>query len=340
MNEYGALFNIAKSNVTDQIQQLVNDFPLKSPDSVPDIAAILTNFGGVLSLVSGLGGSELQQTLTGTVGGIFSQVGGLVDTASDDDTTETALYTRSSAVYTAVYDSISQALINIFEDGDLSTWPSSLTNGDYVHKIANFFDGRFMYQLQGSDETQIEKVLNQNLLATLAGTALLAANYYILKGAHTTSDCADVTSGVLIDGYCYTLEYPGAGWSVSEQNDFSDQIANDDLKKLTETYFVTLEDLYSNSYECQNSTGGYGGTMVVDLVLEVNTELPSCFYNLPVFTVDASDTNVISSPCLVLNNNETTDTQELGVTYMPSNLADIFDDDFCFCTGGSRECSE
>ncbi|KAJ5759122.1 hypothetical protein N7520_006278 [Penicillium odoratum] len=115
MNEHGALFNIAKSNVTDQIKQLVNDFPLKNPDSVP--------------------------------------VGGLVDTSSDDDTDEAVLYARSTAVYTAVYKSILQALIDMFDDGDLSSWPTSLTNGSYVHELTNFFDGRFMYQLQGLDET-------------------------------------------------------------------------------------------------------------------------------------------------------------------------------------------
>jgi hypothetical protein len=46
-----------------------------------------------------------------------------------------------------------------------------------------------MYELSGSDQSKMETYLNQNLFATLAGTALASANYYILKGAHTVSDC-------------------------------------------------------------------------------------------------------------------------------------------------------
>ncbi|KAJ5745882.1 hypothetical protein N7520_011064 [Penicillium odoratum] len=229
----------------------------------------------------------------------------------------------------------------MFETGDISGWPSDLILGDYDHAIADFFDGRFMFELSGSDEESMETLLNEHLMATLAGTALVSANYYVLKGAHTTSDCADVTSGIVIDGFCYTLEYPGAGWSLADENDMSDPIASDDLDKLTGSYSVTLKDLYSSSETCQNNRNGYGGTMSTDVVTSVlTTEIPACFYNLPVFTVEASDVGAVASPCLILSNNETASETEVGVTFMPSNLADIFTDDFCYCSGGNRECSE
>jgi hypothetical protein len=85
------------------------------------------------------------------------------------------------------------------------------------------------------------------MLATLAGTALVSANYYILKGAHTVSDCPDVTSSTIINRYYYTLEYLGAGWSLTDKDDFSELIASNDLTKLTDQYYVNLEKLYTNS---------------------------------------------------------------------------------------------
>ncbi|CAI7591731.1 unnamed protein product [Penicillium glandicola] len=340
MNEYYSLFVTASTNITDQIDQLVSDFPVKSPDTVPDIASLLTNFGGALGIVSGFTGDGLATTLIAAAGGLFSEAGSNVDSDDDTDTSKSVLSQRCAAISTTLYKSVSSVLTSMFEYGDISSWPSSLTSGQYTHQIANFFDGRFMFELQGSDENTMETLLNEGLMATMAGTALVSANYYILKGAHTTSNCASFSSGTVIDGYCYTLEYPGPGWSLLS-DDMSDPISSDDLEKLTGTYFVDLTKLYTNSYTCQNETGGYGGTMDSDVVTTVlSTDLPTCFYNLPVFTVETGDVGAIPSPCLMLINNKTASTRELGVTYMPSNLADIFVDDFCLCSGGDWECSE
>ncbi|KAJ5377911.1 glycoside hydrolase [Penicillium cataractarum] len=338
MNEYYDLFSTATLNATNKVEQLVADFPTKSPDVV-DIASLLSNFGGALSLISGLTGDGLATTLIATASGIFSEASTNVDSDDDDDSTvELDLYNKISDIYTAFYDGSTKALEDMFDNADISSWPSSLISGTYTHDIANFFDGPFMYELSGTDQSNIEDNLNQQLFATLAGTALASANYYILKGAHTVSKCPDVTSGTIIDGYCYTLEYPGSGFSLTATSDFSDPIASDDLTKLTDTYYVELEELYTNSYKCQNSTGDYGGQMDSDLVLTASTTLPTCFYNLPVFTVESGG-DVTSSPCLVLAYNESDSTAVLGVSYMPSNLADIFDDDFCWCNAGNRQCS-
>jgi hypothetical protein len=63
--------------------------------------------------------------------------------------------------------------------------------------------------------------------------------------------------------------------------------------------------------------------------------LPTYLYSLPVFTVETSDeptiNNFLSSPCLVYEQNQTAETTELGVPWLPSSLADVFVLDLCEC---------
>lgn len=164
---------------------------------------------------------------------------------------------------------------------------------------------------------------------------------FILKGAYTTSACTDVTRGTVIDGYCYTLEYPCEGWAGSDESGFPDPIASDDLNKLTDTYYVSLGDLYTNSYTCQNETGDYG--VIVSVIRRGSDDkyLPSdLLLQSSVFMLKYTGANSTpGSPCQTLTNNETASTPEVGVTYIPSNLADIFTNDFCYCSGGNRECT-
>ncbi|OKO97982.1 Acidic mammalian chitinase [Penicillium subrubescens] len=294
MDKFGALFDLADNNVTKQILQLTTDFPVQAPDAIPDVASLLTNFAGVLSIEPSYG-SDIADSVVGVAGGLMSEESSNLDSSDSETNSETILYSRSVAIATAFYDSVSLVLIDMFDTGDLSSWPSSLTSGDYTTDIANFFDSRFMFELTGTDEKGMESLLNEGLLATMAGTALVGANYFILRGAYTTSGCADVTSGIVIDGYCYTLEYPG----------------------------------------------DYGGTMSIDVALAVSTSLPTCFYNFPIFELEYTGADSIpGSPCQILTNNGTASTPEVGVTYMPSNLADIFTDDFCFCSGSNKECTD
>lgn len=338
MLEYGALFKVAEANMSTQITALVDAFPVQSGTNIPDTASLLTNFGGAFSLISsaagGLEETEVETSLSGVIGGIFSEAGSNVSDDEDSATTE-ILEKRCSKIISAYFTGVSEALEAMFEDGDISSWD---VEGDYDHPIANFFDGRYMFELEESIDLKIESAMNNQLMATLAGTALSAANYYILKNAYTTSSCDGKTSGVVIDDYCYTLNYPGSAWTVASDSTSTDLIASSDLKTLEDDYYVNITQLYLNSYECQNKTGTYGGSMVVD-ILQTSSSLPTCFYNLPVFTVENQkqdyDETFDSSPCLIAYNNKTADTAELGVTWLPSNLASIFTEDFCTCTAAA-----
>ncbi|RAH45632.1 uncharacterized protein BO95DRAFT_363536 [Aspergillus brunneoviolaceus CBS 621.78] len=345
ITELGSLFDFATQNETLSIDAIVDDFPVKSGATVPDWATILTNVGGVMGIVgSAIPGldAEADTTMIGTLSGIFSLAGSDVSSADATDAETTTLEAAVQTVYSGMYQSVKDTLIALFETGDISSWPSDLRTGDYTFEVANFLNGRYMFELTGTQASDIENTFNSYLRQYLVGTALVSANYYILKGAYSTSKCASVSSGTVIGDYCYTLEYPGAGWELVKQI-MTDPISSDDLTKLTDTYGVDLETLYSNSYTCQNTTGTYSGVVDID-VLTASSTVPTCFFNLPVFTVETSDeptiNNFLSSPCLVWDRNTTAKTAELGVTWMPSNLADVFVRDFCECNASGRECSE
>ncbi|KAJ5714087.1 uncharacterized protein N7483_011268 [Penicillium malachiteum] len=50
-----------------------------------------------------------------------------------------------------------------------------------------------------------------------------AADYYFLKNAYTSSSCDSKTSGTVVDGYCYTLNYPWATRSVASDSTFTSE---------------------------------------------------------------------------------------------------------------------
>ncbi|GAA82937.1 hypothetical protein AKAW_01052 [Aspergillus luchuensis IFO 4308] len=322
ITEFGSLFNYANQNQSLGIDNIVADFPVKSASTVPDLATIFTNVSGVLGIVGSTlplldEETDTASSIMGVMSGLFSTAESDISSSSATDTETITLEKKVEALYTLMYTAVQDILIAIFETGNISSWPSDLRTGDYSFEVTNFFNGRYMFLLTGE---QAES----------------------RRGAYSTSTCSSITSGKVIDGACYTLQYPGAGWELVKQI-MTDPISSDDLTKLTDIYDVDLESLYTNSYTCQNTTGTYGGTLEVN-ILEFSSSLPTCFYNLPVFTVETSEepkiNNYLSSPCLVYEQNLTAKTAELGVTWLPSNLADIFVKDFCECNAGARECSE
>ncbi|RAH65556.1 uncharacterized protein BO66DRAFT_383319 [Aspergillus aculeatinus CBS 121060] len=328
ITEIGTLFDFATQNESLSIDAIVDDFPVKSGATVPDWATILTNVGGVMGILGSAipaldAETDTASTIMGTLSGIYSLAGSDVSSADATDAETITLEAAVQTLYSTMYESVVNTTIRLFETGDISIWPSDLRSGDYTFEVANFFNGRYMFELTGTQASNMESIFNG-------------------YGAYSTSKCSSITSGTVIGDYCYTLEYPGAGWELVKQI-MTDPISSDDLTKLTDTYGIDLETLYSNSYTCQNTTGTYGGVVETD-VLTASSTVPTCFFNLPVFTVETSDeptiNNFLSSPCLVWDRNTTAKTAELGVTWMPSNLADVFVRDFCECNASGRECSE
>ncbi|OJJ98253.1 hypothetical protein ASPACDRAFT_1889517 [Aspergillus aculeatus ATCC 16872] len=355
VNEFGTLFQFATANQTLSIADIVSDFPVKTGPAAPGLSTVLSNVGSILGIV-GAGvplldvpeevETDVGSSLIGAASGIFGVAGSSVSSSTTTSTETETLLDQVQQVYSWMLDGVEDTLAEIFEHGNISSWASGLRAGDYTSEIANFFDGRYMFELSEEQAKGIQSIFNQHLRAYLVGSALAAANYYILKGAYSTTDCAQKTSGTVIGDSCYTLQYPSStGWTLTKQI-MTELISSDDLTKLTGTYDVDLETLYTNSYTCQNTTGTYYGTKTPtsasDILDAASTTLPTCFFNLPVFTVEISDepstNNYLSSPCLVYRLNSTASTAELGVTWMPSNLAKIFVKDFCQCSQSEREC--
>jgi hypothetical protein len=75
----------------------------------------------------------------------------------DDSTTELSLYNKISNLFSAFHSGAANALIDMFDNADISNWPSSLISSTHTHAIANFFDGPFMYELKGTDQLNLEK---------------------------------------------------------------------------------------------------------------------------------------------------------------------------------------
>ncbi|PYH73563.1 uncharacterized protein BO88DRAFT_484478 [Aspergillus vadensis CBS 113365] len=293
ITEFGSLFNYVNQNQSLGIDTIVADFPVKSSSTVPDLATIFTNVGGALGIVGSTlplldEETDTASSMMGVMSGLFSTAGSDISSSSATDTETITLEKKVEAIYSLMYTAVQDILIDVFETGNISSWPSDLRSGDYSFEVANFFNGRYMFLLTGEQAESLESTFNTYLQQYLVGSALASANYYVLKSAYSTSTYSSITSG-------------------------------------------------------KNTTGTYGGTLKIN-ILEFSSSLPTCFYNLPVFTVETSEepkvNNNLSSPCLVYEQNLTAKTAELGVTWLPSNLADIFVKDFCECNAGAREYSE
>ena len=88
------------------------------------------------------------------------------------------------------------------------------------------------------------------------------------------------------DNSCFTLGVAGQGVGHTQFNTrstFSAQMASDPVENLVNYYQVSLSELFTSSYSCQNASLNYGATLnLSNLDLNIRA-LPPCFYNLPVF---------------------------------------------------------
>lgn len=332
--EAGTLFDTSVTNTTFNVERITDDFPVQTPDTF-DLGSLFGSLAAALTMGAGAigvhpGGAGLAGFTT-VVSGAFSLIAGEIgDETGVTDPTD-VLRAQMGVIFDAVYNAMAKSLIDMFEKGDLSSWSTSLTEGEYKTEIANFFDGQFMFKMKGSEAMDLQKEINRYLSKTLASTALRAANYYILQDSHPVDTCKDFRSGRVIDGKCYTIEGPGNRYMEKE---FSVPISKKALEKVTDKYEIDLDDLYRLSLTCQKDTGVYAGNIKIP-EFSLMKELPDCFYNMPVFYVEPSKSSAPSnSPCAIWAVNATSqdgDKPEVGISYMPDNLAGVFKIQYCTC---------
>jgi hypothetical protein len=119
-------------------------------------------------------------------------------------------------------------------------------------------------------------------------------------------------------------------------------LATEDTITSITSYDIDMEELITKSYTCQNTTKMYFGSLDVDVadLAQDGTTLPTCFFNLPV--VNLVPTTIVSyttpfdiSPCWITEVTNATLGNEsiVGETYLPDNLATVFDASYCSCGG-------
>ncbi|KAL2864282.1 uncharacterized protein BJX67DRAFT_225561 [Aspergillus lucknowensis] len=352
--QYGNMFESTTLNASLNIGGLVNDFDIKTPDTT-SMETVYGIFAGALGLAGAaasahgvgppsapgsVGGAGAGAALAG-FGAMWSIVAAAVEDAEppDEDDLERALNAQLAIMFDAGYKGAVQTLIAVFGDGDLSDFPKSLREGDWKYDISNFFDGRWLAKLQGKEIQQIQEALAENIMKSLAASALTGANYYIMKDGFEADDC-DQTSGKVIDDTCYTLEYPGNGQPAvpPKRSDWSKTVDEDTLELITDKYKIDLEELYKISIACQSSTDDYNGKIGTDVyAIFGDDEKPACFFAVPVFTGDLSDTSRPSwqTPCRMRIANMTADDDDkavVGETYLPPHLDGLFTSSFCVPT--------
>jgi hypothetical protein len=333
-------------------------FPSPIAEDAANSAKLMANFAAVFSIlgafIAGIpGGALLDEAITlasgvlGVSGGVYGAVGATIkDNANDlTETSLLLLNERVQNVFTTFVTGLSSNAMDVFGTGNLSSWPAGLHNttsvggGSRTSDLAAFFDnGRYLVPV---DFEVHLKTVAHNFSQSLVGTQLTSTGYYILRNAHTVADCADIAGGLVKDGVCWTIEYPGVG-VADESYDathkttiFSKPISQDSVDTMTNSsgFAISISDVITNSYACQLATGTYNSNYQLDVdILSLGT-IPNCFYSLTVLEVLPDDGNQdpkLSTPCYMWDvvNGNGTDARRIG-TYLPPLLATVFTADFC-----------
>ena len=287
---------------------------------------------------------EAASEVIGVLGDIFGTVEGhLPDKDDPKDKAKEAL-TAVVAAFVNASDSPSHSLIQFFEDGDISSWPTayypggSLPDSDtYKNNITKFMsDGRFMTIPRGSENENLNKALQKYLTTGMIMMALAQndKHWYIIKDSYFEDDCEKEPSGKWINGHCYALHHPGPGWTGGDTNDprsFTQAIAKDLADKMEKQYEVDLTEFYMGSEYCQDDlTKDYFDQETVPLTMEAAKGSDydithSCFFSLPVITVEPGpklhQPPTWSSPCVILTRDGD---PKVGYNYLPDELKKVF----------------
>ncbi|KAJ5605271.1 hypothetical protein N7510_010425 [Penicillium lagena] len=336
LNQWRQAFDSAGSLAALQIGTITDAFPSKSPQVIP-LAQLLSTlgaaFGAAGSALSIIPDGEFAGGATGIIGGILSTIGGALPSSDPSDNTQNTLSNYMSLLYTSTWTAIDTMANNIFKKGDVSSFPKSVITGPWTTPMANYFyNGKWFYPMDTSTTEDLGYTMNRTIQQGLVGATLGAADYFILAVTVSESDCDQITSGTIIDGLCYFLAFPGS----QECNKDNNAIDSDTVKTMA-TYGVKPSDVIENSVACQKQTDNYFGTLPLAFTPESwGTGNPICFYNLPVFKVQVGLTltateAVEENPCDVYKSNLTATSPVTGLTWLPPNLASIFNDDWCYC---------
>ncbi|GLA06504.1 hypothetical protein AnigIFM60653_007442 [Aspergillus niger] len=255
-------------------------------------------------------------------------------TLPDSSDIETELTNMMGHLYNSTILSITDIVTWVYEyPNEASNLPSSLTEGPFTHDVANYFYN--VKPLFGYDAITWDNMLNSinsTLKMNLVGAALAAADYYILKDASVKPKKCTGVGDYLIDDICYTLAWPGAADCVQGQahNTHATKTIIDSIT----SYGINITEMLVNSEACQNDTGVYYGYKSVDITEVAQTGvLPTCFFNLPVLQLISVDglAPFWDSPCWINEVNASVTDVTVGISYVPSNLYKIFNQDYCTC---------
>ncbi|KZM23834.1 hypothetical protein ST47_g4998 [Ascochyta rabiei] len=164
----------------------------------------------------------------------------------------------------------------VFREGNFSkirrstlAYKDNEENKSLKTDVAKFFaDGKFIEPVLGADYDLFKEKLVKALKASLVSTALLLANEYILRNAHTLNNCEKNNRKKLninsIREYCYTLEYPSSGRKnlhpnqVPKTKQLSQAVDKDMLKDKVETeYKAPLSKIIYVLVDCQQKQNTY-----------------------------------------------------------------------------------
>jgi hypothetical protein len=318
--------------------KLVADDIKASKKFFKDIVSVLGLVGTALGKIPGSGGS-LAEGVLGVAGGVIGAIGDLVEEDIPDLTkaAEIILEARLQNTFSNFQRGLATMAYQVFVTGDISNWTSSVHDKTATGRstdLAAFLDGgKYLVALNAQE---VEDGLYQALRKSLVGTQLTTSAYYILRGAHPVDKCASFSSGMVIDGICWTIEFPTLGvaeyqW-VGEKHEttlFSEAISPGNIANMTTKWGISISDIYTSSYNCQVNNKVYDGDPTFKNTLLASGAVADCFYSLPVLDVmtdDGKQDALKSTPCFLLENTSTT--SPIG-SWLPDNLAKIFTDDFC-----------
>jgi len=179
----------------------------------------------------------------------------------------------NSALFGGHDISVLEELLKPLRDAGL--YPGS-TGQNVITEI--FDNGDFLADL---DVNNISRALLQGLdrmRQSLVAGILRAQNFYVfINTEQSKENCDTITGSRWVDDMCMIISKRVKPTDLNGRKD-TEPVNSDILLKLDGSYGVDVEGMYRNAYAC-------GGKMM-DSTLSYGSELPQCFWSLPIVKVD------------------------------------------------------